>query len=375
VDFFCNCCSSKDLDFHAIDENYISSDSTKYFHIAIDFYQCKKCFHISKISNPNLENQIDLIYRTYNINSQSVNTSEQKVLDSKGIFLSRSAHLINKLQEIQINLPKTSLILDFGCGGGVTLRQLREEGYKNLIGYDKYLDFKNVTDLTKEVKFFKKLSDLEVMVDSIFSIHTFEHLESLDEVFSAIKPLMKDKAILLIQVPYVYSNSLDLLILDHLHHFSKKSLASLAFKNGFDIRFAGNLINSKELTIVLKLATKPSLYDCSDEQPLNLAEIINKLNLRRKNLNKIKKYLDKYQQQIYIFGSSIAAAYCESYLKGSVYGFIDEDTSRHGMLFRRKLIHSPNKLIELPIIFPFEKEITENICFRNGLNIERVIRV
>jgi hypothetical protein len=116
LDLICSCCNSKDLDFHSLNESFVSSDSSKSFFATVDFYQCRQCLHISKVTNSVLDDQINLIYEDYNINSQSINFSEQKVLDSSGVFLSRSAHLINKLQEIQIDIPKTSFILDFGCG-------------------------------------------------------------------------------------------------------------------------------------------------------------------------------------------------------------------------------------------------------------------
>ncbi len=138
---------------------------------------------------------------------------------------------------------KDSRILDVGCGNGVLLYSLRNIGFKNLLGVDKFLD--------RDIDFENGLRILHKSVDEldegdwdvIMLHHSLEHMSNPGNVLNKIFSLLCKSGMCLIRIPIVsnfawekYGTSwIQLDAPRHFVIFSLKGLRGLAERVGFHL--------------------------------------------------------------------------------------------------------------------------------------------
>jgi SAM-dependent methyltransferase len=135
-----------------------------------------------------------------------VNINRTKSTAQVGKAESTSFHygwLINILQRLGAPLSVNSTLLDFGCGAGECIDQLRKEGY-NALGCDiifpdkpdfrlnKYLDEGIIRCINKHPY---KIPFENATFDIIFSAQVFEHVMDYDVVLAEIKRVLKPDGI------------------------------------------------------------------------------------------------------------------------------------------------------------------------------------
>jgi len=109
---------------------------------------------------------------------------------------------------------KDELILDFGCGFGQTLIELKKIGYKNVFGCDiddhalnycrsKGLNVEKVDSINSFVEKYKGKFDMVLM------FHVLEHFPKSEIIptLKAVKELLKEGGVLIITVPNAQSNT------------------------------------------------------------------------------------------------------------------------------------------------------------------------
>jgi SAM-dependent methyltransferase len=134
-----------------------------------------------------------------------------------------------------------SRILDVGCGRGILLRRLEEDGFKDLTGIDPYL--------TEEVhrpgfRLLKtELYALQETFDLIMLHHTFEHMAEPHRVFAALERLLRRGRYAVIRIPVAGSyahrrygtNWVQLDAPRHLFLHTPRSIAILAAHAGLEL--------------------------------------------------------------------------------------------------------------------------------------------
>jgi SAM-dependent methyltransferase len=140
------------------------------------------------------------------------------------------------------NLPKTSAILDVGCGDGLLLNIFSVLGYTNLQGIDPFIE--KDKESTTGIKIYKKdVFNLSGKYDLIMMHHSFEHMDKPLDVLQQCHNLLDDNGKLLVRIPVsdcyafrkygTFWQALD--APRHLFLHTKRSIAILANKSGFDI--------------------------------------------------------------------------------------------------------------------------------------------
>jgi SAM-dependent methyltransferase len=140
-------------------------------------------------------------------------------------------------------VSKTSKIADVGCGNGQLLYELYASGFRNLEGYDPYIE--------KEVKinpnlslFNKSVFEMKGKYDLIMMHHAFEHMVNFPKVMKKCFSLLNPGGYLLIRVPVTDAqvwkdegvNWVQLDAPRHLSIPSTKGLMDLGRSVGFDTK-------------------------------------------------------------------------------------------------------------------------------------------
>ena len=195
--------------------NTIKVDEMMYgSNISFDYLICDKCGSLSLVDIPqNLSSYYPKDYYSF-VNSKNSRfrrwISNKKTRSNLGDF-SLLGYLVSlitgrnsNLKAIRMCQPdkNTSRILDIGCGGGLLLDKLNDQGFKCLMGIDPYLekdidwkDYKirkmTIEDLVKE----------QVTFDIIILSHVFEHLEDPNDSLISISKLLSKDGKLVLRMP------------------------------------------------------------------------------------------------------------------------------------------------------------------------------
>jgi 2-polyprenyl-3-methyl-5-hydroxy-6-metoxy-1,4-benzoquinol methylase len=350
-------------------------DYSKYLRITSDskpfkkngtLYICNSCGLVQKEVNKIFLKDIESIYKNY-MPYEIANQNEQKSLNEKNNFTLRSDILITKILEYSeesSDRHSSKKILDIGCSYGNTLSSFnRYFESPELYGLD--LDDKNLLTL-KKIENFKKLYNDLSEIDSSFNfismVHTFEHiLDPLNYLYSLKKYLKKD-GLLFIQVPDAENSPIDFLITDHVTHFTKNTLQSLAEKSGYELVFMSNNVVKKEISMIIKLNSK------SNSTPHINNNVVECRNMIIKNfswLNKLIKtssMIKNTEENYGIYGTSNATVWLLESEDLNPSFFVDDDVNRQGKLFLNKPVISKSEIpINAKVILPFVNEIVENI--------------
>lgn len=232
------------------------------------------------------------------------------------------------LNFISDKIPSPKSILDIGTGTGSGIRVLSHY-YPNakVNGYDPYS-----SDFKKKPK---------GKFDLVTLFHTFEHVENLQETLVGIKESLDYNGHVLIQVPYARHWPFDLIIADHIWHFTKEALLQSLNNNRFRIVHIGNDVIRKEITV---LATLGSIRNMLHDRRLFFDVVGWLLDY--------KKSLDTITHEVAIYGTGPAAAWSASILGDKAAYFLDDDKSRHGDKLNGLTIYSSD-LCNIPVIAPF----------------------
>jgi SAM-dependent methyltransferase len=299
---------------------------------------CEECGTIQKIPDAQWLQDILEIYAAYDIYHQSAG-SEQLIFDPTGSAEPRSKRLIDLVARAA-NLPARGTLIDIGCGNGAWLRNCSQAlpGWK-LFGCE--LSDKALATLER-IPNFEKLfvgatDDIRERFSLVSMIHTLEHLRSpADELINAAA-LLKPQGVFFIEVPDIENSPFDLLVADHLVHFSRATLGFLAARCGIQTMLLQNTFVHKEITLLGRLAIRanPALPDAAPG-----------IHLARRTVQWLNDTFTAFRAvaeagPIGIFGTAIAGMAAYSAFKGKTQFFVDEDPRRIGRQYDGKLVLSP----------------------------------
>jgi 2-polyprenyl-3-methyl-5-hydroxy-6-metoxy-1,4-benzoquinol methylase len=363
-DFPCRICGSADLaavpGFEALAR--VTSDCVP-FPAGGTLARCSACGAIQKIPDTKWRDEIGQIYRSYDAYRQS-GGAEQMVFDARASAMTpRSTVLMERLAETA-QLPRVGSILDVGCAKGGTLAAFAaiRPGWK-LNGLD--LDSRNVDGLN-QIPGFHRLwtwSSIESLesVDVVTLVHTIEHLEDPYDALRSLRRAVREDGWLFIEVGNAAINPFDLVVADHLLHFSVETLVRVVERAGFAVDAVQSDWVSKEISLV----ARPARRHADDRQRPDVQFPCERY------VRWLQAFVDAARRTagttrpFGLFGSSIAATWLCSQMADSVEFFVDEDTSRRGRTHLGRPILSPEEAPSGAIVFmAMIPSIAENIRAR-----------
>lgn len=107
-----------------------------------------------------------------------------------------------RVTAIEKMIARDSRVLDFGCGNGGFLRELRKGKYNNIVGVE--LDKEARTRLLNEdIEVYKNLESIDktIKFDVVTMFQVIEHLENPHEIVNDIKNMLAMGGLLIIETP------------------------------------------------------------------------------------------------------------------------------------------------------------------------------
>ncbi len=309
---------------------------------------CHSCGAVQKRVSETWVAEIGEIYSNYFAYYQA-GGEEQVVFDARSAEVRpRSEVLLERLTEMS-RLPLDGAALDIGCGTGVTLSAMARllPGYR-LHGQD--LDRRSDARL-RAISNFVELytcnpAEISGRFELITLIHSLEHFPAPLDVLKAVHDRLRERGVLLIEVCDVERNPFDMLIADHLMHFTTHTLRRIVEKAGFHVSTMATDWVGKELSCVAQRAggawrNSDVVYDVAA-----VTELVSRnLDWLEQMILTNKAAVERYGK-IGIFGTSIAGTWLAGSIAGGYDFFVDEDPNRIGRRHLGKPILSPEQAPE-----------------------------
>ncbi len=312
---------------------------------------CGECAAVQKISNDQWLREISEIYQHYNVYSQG-GGEEQMVLDPVSGGPKRRSVVLARLLHETNQLPDMGLALDVGCGNGATLRAFSGEFSSwKLYGHDlNAKSLKTLRQIPRFNQFFAgSLENIDEKFHLVSMIHSLEHFPNPLSILKVLREKVRDDGYLFVEVCNVEENPFDLLVADHLMHFSPSSLGAISTQAGFATVKLETSWVKKELSLLSNLSRNQSIPLRTD--PIQtMSEIAEKVIWLRQ-LKDTALRASEENQNFGIFGTSIAATWLANYLGDRVKYFVDEDPSRTGRPFMGKPVLAPGSVPDSSTVF------------------------
>jgi len=276
----CNICSASTT-------NIIVKEQMMGLHESFTYAQCTECGHTHLTNIPEKMNKYyseDIYYSFTNTNNIFFRIIEKMIN-----FLNKISLQIRLKNNFTFSSPLKAIlsikainkklrILDYGCGAGQFISELRTLGFQNSYGYDPFLtnnEYKN-----GEIYLSNKLELMRFKKwDVIILNHVFEHLDNPIEKLDELSELIDRNGKLILRFPVIDSfafekyreNWVQFDAPRHINLFTRKSIKSV-------------IGNSKKYKLI-------SLYDDSYHFQFSGSELyLKKLSLSTRNNNRLKRY-------------------------------------------------------------------------------------
>ncbi|MBL18562.1 MAG: hypothetical protein CMC82_01860 [Flavobacteriaceae bacterium] len=324
---------------------------------------CKTCSLVQKYNDSKWNNEIKSIYKNYTIYSLA-NGSEQLIFTDDGAF-PRSQKLVDYFLNT-VSVPSEGELIDLGCGNGAALNNFSKrlekwkfDGFelddRNLFSYKKILNFRDLICSNNDL--------IPSKYDIISAIHSLEHVPNPIQFLENIHKIAKPNCKILIQVPNMMTSTFDVLVADHLTHFTPETLTFLIEKTGFEVISFSDKILPKEITMIIKKAKKTRVSDMKTK--INLDNFIkDQLEWLQDLIIKAEEYSNNVEK-FGVFGTSISAMWIYGKIGKNIKFFVDEDPTKVGKNVDDINILHPNDVPNnSQILVPLTPEIRSKIINR-----------
>src|ERR1700760_1032110 len=299
---------------------------------------CAACGAIQKRPDAKWFGEIEQIYRDYQIYELS-GGSEQVVFSDAGIAAPRSKALVDFIAA-HAGADRAGKLIDIGCGNGSQLKRFSAA----LPGWHLYGSelSDSVRASLHTIPNFAELytcqtRDIHERFDVATMFHALEHMPDPLAALRDAAGLLNEGGRLFVEIPNAAISPFDLLVADHLLHFSPAHLGYIASRAGLSIAILRDDLVPKEITLLAErggeLRPRPAPEATMEIVRSNVAWLAAMLAEARETANSARSFG--------VFGTAISGMWLYGALRGKVSFFVDEDISRVGNSFEGIPILSP----------------------------------
>ena len=307
-------------------------------------WHCANCGHTQTAPLPALG-------KFYAEDYHILTTSEEEdqlysVRDGKKLF--RTEHQVDTLLA-KVNLPPKARVLDYGCGKAATLKALynnRDDVVPHVFDVgNQYRDFWNDFVRAENQTVNEVPEEWAGHFDAVISFFVLEHVAEPKAFVGEAYRLLRDGGTFYFLVPNLFANSADLVVADHVNHFSESSLHRLLSDAGFAVReIDGTAHNSAWVVVVEKtnVNSKPILATSVSGKVNAMAEYWGEFGGR------VRAFENANDTEAAIYGSGFYGAFIHASLARaeSVECFLDQNPHRQKQTLLGKPILAPEALPE-----------------------------
>lgn len=323
---------------------------------------CRDCGAVQKLPDTAWLDEVGKIYRDYQIYELSKG-AEQVIFNQVGDAAPRSRTLVDFLLRA-ISPPATGKLIDIGCGNGAALGTFSPAlSQWSLYGSELSASASpTLRALPNFVELFVgDLADIKERFDIVTMIHSLEHMPVPAQSLEQALRLLAAGGTLFVEVPDVETSPFDLIVADHLMHFSRATLRYLASRIGCSARILRNDVLPKEITFVAQpgasAVQKPAASQGAD--------------IARTSVNWLQRVIDAAEgagdsgRPFGIFGTSISAMWLYGARQGRVAFFVDEDRTRIGQNIDGRPIVAPADIpADAAVFVPLVPAVAEHVIAR-----------
>jgi 2-polyprenyl-3-methyl-5-hydroxy-6-metoxy-1,4-benzoquinol methylase len=283
---------------------------------------CLNCSHTYK---DKINNEADYYANEYGISLWHNDADQLYVIDEQKNVLFRQEHQYQTAVKILQDISGKR-ILDFGAAKGQMAQKLSlNVPIHSVFAYDiskSYLEYWKKFLLPTNMFLGHIPETFKETFDVITAFFVLEHTSNLSEVMSLIHSLLKEGGLFYFVVPNFQTNLGDLLVSDHVNHFTFTSITWMAFNYGFELQVIDDASHRGAFCVLLrKTKTKRSLkigHDSSKKSKSH-QNILAALDYWSSTKLHIKSYLKKNSvSSVGIYGAGFYGCYLESWLRNFV---------------------------------------------------------
>jgi len=319
---------------------------------------------VQKIADADWLREIDEIYRGYEMYHQSA-SNDQAVFDPVSGRPSGRCEVLARHLLDSGALPRSGTLLDVGAGSGAMLGAFSSaaDDWK-LFGLD--LDDRKERALRAiprfEMLFTAPPEQLSQKFDLVTLIHSLEHFTDPLAMLSKLRERITPNGRLFIEVNDVDRTPFDLVVADHLCHFTPRSLAYLAARAGLRVETVSMDWVNKEISLLAVPDPQPPEPAHDDPREM-ISRIEGDVTWLRNMLGHARKFAGS--GRFGIFGTSVAATWLASGLGDAVEFFVDEDPAREGRSHLDRPIFKPEQVPPGAVVYlAFVREVSSAISRR-----------
>lgn len=216
-----------------------------------EVYVCGCCAHVQSAAMADIDAYYD---DSYDILVDSEEEDQiYEVVAGRKVY--RTEHQVKVLRD-KLALTTGTRILDYGCAKSATLRTLASQipGLEvHLFDVsDRYRPFWDKFIPRERGATFELPADWQDRFDVVTSFFSLEHMAQPQDALRKIAALLKTGGTFYGIVPNVLSNTADLIVVDHVNHFTPPSLAWLLRANGFEVQDISDSVHRGALVFVAR---------------------------------------------------------------------------------------------------------------------------
>ncbi len=268
------------------------------------------------------------------------------VRDGQKLF--RTEHQVATLLA-KLDLPTNARVLDYGCGKAATLKALRDnrdDVVPHVFDVGKqYCDFWNDFVPAENQTVNEVPEEWPGRFDAVISFFALEHVAEPKAFVAEAHRLLCDGGTFYFLVPNLFANTADLVVADHVNHFSESSLHRLLSDAGFAVREIDDTAHNSAWVVV---AEKTNV----NSEPIPATSVADKVNKMAEYwlefADSVRAFEKANDTEAAIYGSGFYGTFIHASLDRakSVECFLDRNPHRQKQTLLGKPILAPEALPE-----------------------------
>lgn len=336
-------------------------------------WHCVCCGHTQTGPLPSLEK---FYAKDYNI---LIDSEEEDQLYAKrgGKNVYRTEHQAATLME-KYEIPEGAQLLDYGCGKASSLKALcaqREDISPHVFDVgEQYRSFWDAFVPTENQAVNEIPEEWVNRFDGIVSFFALEHVADPKMFVAKVYRLLRDGGTFYFLVPNLYANTADLVVSDHVNHFSENSLRCLLTSAGFEVKLVDSHAHSSAWVV---LAEKSGIFEHVTTGSSLVNEVEEMANYWIEFGDRVQGFERSTKGEAAIYGSGFYGTFIHACVEEpeQVACFLDQNPHRQKQTLMGKSILSPDALPESILRLyvglnpSVAREVVDAIEWRRGLEV------